>query len=489
MNTRRWIALAVGVVSSALFVALAFRNLDVSQLRTALQSAEPWPWVPLAVSSYVLGHVLRGVRCKALVSRDAHLSVPRATSVVVLGYAANNVLPARLGELVRSGLLSKESGVPLLQAISLTVLERILDGLALLLLLVVVALRLPSMPFVDAAFSLAATVFGIASLGVLLAVVAPRALLSLASRTAQRLGTKVHDRLVGALTELVSGVAYLRSASAAAGMMALSVLIWLFEGGMFLALLPAFGLPADPFWALLALCITNLGILVPSSPGFIGTFHFFCMSSLVALGVSQGLALSYATAVHLSFFVPVTLWGVAIAASYGVSLTSMATQAARAVPWSAERGRKPVARMRPARHAEEAPSAHLVWLCTALVPLEEIAEEQRQRVVQDVAQFVQLGTRALPGHLSWLMAAGLHGFRVLTWLRFLRSTRRVSPERYRQWVELFAYGRLAAPRQLFRALRSLALIAFYEHGVTAAQRRPKASLHVVRNEGMAAGDS
>lgn len=471
VNKRRLVALIVGTLSSVLFLALAFRNIDYAKWSAALGEMSPWPWAPLAVLSYVAGHFLRGLRCRKLLSNDAYLSVPRATSVVVLGYAANNVLPARLGELVRAGMLSKEAGVPALQALSVTLLERILDGLALLLLLLLAALRLPRAPLFDATLGVGASVFGLASGAVLLAVLAPRAITSLASRTAQLFGARVHDRVVRAVTELVMGVSYLRTTGAALGALALSVGIWVLEGGMFLLLLPAFGLAPDPFVAAAALCVTNLGILAPSTPGFIGTFHFFCMTTLVTLGVSEAVALSYATVVHLSFFVPVTLWGVAIATTYGISLTGLAAQAARAEPWSDREERAPVASIKPTRATRRPPSPELALLCAALIPIDDAPEASREEVLADVTRFVESELADLPGHLPWLMALGLAGFRGLTALRFLRPLQRVPADRLRPWVEAFAYGKVPPVRQFFRALRSVALIAFYEHEVLRRELR------------------
>ena len=91
------IRIAACIASSLFFMGVAISRLRFEEIRTALSNARTLPWVPLAVLSYLVGHVIRGVRCKMLVSRTATLSLPAATNVVVLGYAVNNILPARLG--------------------------------------------------------------------------------------------------------------------------------------------------------------------------------------------------------------------------------------------------------------------------------------------------------------------------------------------------------------------------------------------------------
>ncbi|RPI61220.1 MAG: hypothetical protein EHM50_06030, partial [Lysobacterales bacterium] len=81
---RRHLYVVVGVLSSALFVALAVRHLELESVKRALSSARIWPFVPLAVGSYLIGHLVRGVRCRLLVSREARLGLSTATNVVVL---------------------------------------------------------------------------------------------------------------------------------------------------------------------------------------------------------------------------------------------------------------------------------------------------------------------------------------------------------------------------------------------------------------------
>src|SRR5262245_24906521 len=136
-TTRQRLLLLLGTASSALFVFLAIRRLAFGDITRALERAELFPWLPLAVTLYLCGHVVRGLRCKRLVSHEAALTLPTATNVVVLGYAVNNVLPARLGEFARAAMLSQRSGLPYVQSLAVTVLERILDGLVLVMLLVV----------------------------------------------------------------------------------------------------------------------------------------------------------------------------------------------------------------------------------------------------------------------------------------------------------------------------------------------------------------
>ena len=370
MKKRGRFYFAIGVVSSAIFLALAVRRLELASVARAFERAQLVPWLPLAVLSYIAGHVVRGVRCRLLVSREAKLGLGTATNVVVFGYAVNNVLPARLGEFARAGMLAQNSGLPFVQSLTVTLLERVLDGLCLLLLLVIAGRMVPEVGFVHAMLEFGGLVFGIAAFGVLLAVVAPSALLNVTSRVSHRLGARVHGLAVTLVSQLVAGVSYIRTLSSALAVAALSIAVWSFEAGMFLALLPAFGIAADPWLAVVAMCVTNLGILAPSTPGFIGPFHFFCMRAVMAAGVAEATAFSYAALVHLSFYVPITLVG----RRDRVRVRPFVRRDGQAAPQRRVRSSPAPSRWSACGSAREPPAAEpsrfFVALAEALVPLD-----------------------------------------------------------------------------------------------------------------------
>src|SRR4051794_28143869 len=132
-------AAVLGVVISLGFVALAAHRLDWSGVRAALGAAHLWPWLPLAIASYVAGHLVRGVRLRLILRGQAEVTRLEAANIVVVGYAVNNLLPARVGELARSAILSERTGLPFAQSLTTTILERILDGLAILALFALTA--------------------------------------------------------------------------------------------------------------------------------------------------------------------------------------------------------------------------------------------------------------------------------------------------------------------------------------------------------------
>jgi uncharacterized protein (TIRG00374 family) len=490
-RTQRIAVTAVGLVGSGVFVALAFRRLDVRSVIAAWSDVHLWPWVPLAVLAYVVGHFVRGQRLRILVQRESALSVTTATNVVVVGYASNNVFPARLGELARAGMLAERTGIPAAQALTVTFIERLLDGIAILILLLVGTWALPQAPrWMWSVARVGSIAFGSALAVVLVAVLLPSVVLSAASRLSAPLGPRARDRALMLASSITNAGAVLRRARDATVIGAYSFAVWILETTMFACILPVFSRGFSLASAMVVMSVTNLGILVPSSPGFVGAFHYFCKEGLVAQGVPEGTAMAYAVLVHLTFYVPVTLWGAGAILWYGVQVgaTAALARTARQSPKAESVDGLPVhviARLeRPP--PERAPSDFDVALCAAMLAGGSRGDREHVRMrMREVAAFLAQQVDALPPRLRILYQTGMAVFRFFVRLRYLRSFCALSLDRQRAAVDGWAFGRIGLLRQLFRPARSVVLLAYYEHEAArhAASAKPRSAVRVLEAHG------
>lgn len=481
MARHRSVIITLGIVASAVFMYLAVRRLDFASLRTVFASFHVWPWLPLGVGSYVAGHVARGMRCRLLVRREATLRLLTASNVVVVGYAANNVFPARLGELVRAGMLAERTGIPVTQSLVITFIERVLDGLAILALLVVGTMRDGAPEWAHQLVRVALVVFGGACTVMLFAAHSPGLIVGASSRLGNKLGTKWHDRLVGLATSVTNAGACLRDPRDMIMLGFYSLVIWVLETGLFLAILPAFGLPPSFTLAALAMSVTNLGLLVPSSPGFVGPFHFFCSQAVMSHGVPEATALAYATVVHLAFYVPVTIWGAVSMLWYGVEVgaTAAMTRQARTAGKTIDlRGLTlhEIAAVRTTPLDEQATA-----FTTALVEAMVVAPGQRAdaQALKDTADFVHGQLAALPPQLRVLFESGMTFFRFVTRLRYLRGYCELSFDTRQRWTTAWAESSQPLFRKLMKPVRATALLAYHDHPAlrgTAKALAPASSL-------------
>lgn len=465
MGKHRYTVIAVGVLASAVFVYLAVRNLDLGKLEDAFRHAQLWPWLPIGIACYLLGHLVRGLRCRLLVRRESNLGVIAASNIVVVGYAANNVLPLRLGELVRAGMLTQRTGIPVIQSLSITFIERVLDGLTIVAMLVLGTLAGDSPGWIHEIMRWAAVLFGGATVVILAAAYSPGLIVAASSRLGNKLGPRWHDRVVSFATSVINAGACLRDPRDALLLMFYSFVVWSFDALLFIAILPVFGLPVSIQTGVIAMSVTNLGVLVPSTPGYIGPFQFFCSRALMLHGVLEPTALAYATVVHLAIFVPITIWGVAAMLLYGVevgSTVALTREARRSVKATTVRGVSllEIAQLSPPL-PETPASAFMIGLVEAVVAVPGRAPPPA--AVSYAASFVDGQIKALQPKLRFLFESGMTTFRFVTRLRYLRGFCNLSLATRRAWTMRWAQGRIALLRQLFKPVRAIALLAYYDH--------------------------
>lgn len=493
-----------GFIISLLLLVMTAKKINWQLVHDAFASATWLPWLPLAVVTYLIGMLLRGLRLKQLVSTEASLTVSTASNIIAVGYATNNILPARLGEFARAGMLAERTGLPYALSLTVTFLERLLDGLTILSLFVLAIFVTPTDQWLKPAAMVAGLLFGCALPSVLMLAFAPQLSLSLASQLSIHLGRKWHTRSLALVTQVTRGLSCLRDASTALSVLATSFVIWIIEGLMFALVMPCFNLPISLVKAIAVMAFTNLGILVPSSPGYIGTYHVCCKTALLAVtgsetaqmtnkaveqaavqtyqlanmpflsnsigNVSESTALSYAVVVHLVFYTTVTVWGVIAMARYGLELGTTA-----ALAWEA----KPITNL-PETEAmavitsvpTQKQSNHCFkttpfWLAIvgSSVPTGSLvlSAEERSEAITYATEFVCSELSALPSFLRILFKTGILGFRTITIASNLCPFENLSSERQAKIITAWSYGPISTTRKLFKPLRSLALLAFFEH--------------------------
>lgn len=309
-------ALEVGI--SLAFLFLALRGIHLAELWQALRGAN-YLWLLPATGILLAVLLLKGWRWQLLFYPEHRLPFASVFTALCAGYLASNVLPARLGELVRLVLLVSEQPVSAARTLSTIVVERLLDTLTLLVVLVVLLpfVRLPA-DVTHGAQALGGLALAAAALLVLFSFWKERLL-----RWAHLLLGKVRflDRpmVYDALGHLIDGFTTLRGRLGPV-LIGLSLLGWVGVIGVAWAAAQALRLDA-PFTAIVfAVIVTTLGMLLPSSPGYIGVFHGLVTVALGLFGVSKDLAFGYALVWHAFNYVILSGSGFVMLWAHGTSL-------------------------------------------------------------------------------------------------------------------------------------------------------------------------
>jgi uncharacterized membrane protein YbhN (UPF0104 family) len=239
-------------------------------------------------------------------------------------------MPVRAGELVRAWLLMRSHGVRPAATIGSIVVERILDGLFLCLILVAGLLSLPLEEWMRQGVMLAATIFGIGAFGVIIAAAAPGFVVHMLMMILRPAGAGVQELLLGHASAFLNGFSALGKGRALAAVLVLTVAGWMSEASVYWFLLMGFSLPAGLGGAALGMSAANLATIIPSSPGYVGTFHLPLQSVLTSgYGIEQAEAAAYAIVAHAVLVLPIAALGVGLLAREGLSLAAVQQSASR----------------------------------------------------------------------------------------------------------------------------------------------------------------
>jgi len=309
-SLRSW-KFSLGVVVSIVFLALALRGIDFASFWTTVRSANYW-WLIPGVAIYFAAVWARTWRWHYMLRHVKRISMRRLFPVVVIGYMGNNVYPARAGEVLRSYILKRREAVPVSVSLATVVLERLFDGLVMLLFVFVTLpfARLPS------GYDLLVSVFSVIFLAALVVFLALATHPARMSRVYAWLVDRVvpaglRPRVHGLFDRFIEGLQSLRSPRELAFIFLSTILIWLCETTKYWFVMWAF-YPAlyAPFTVLMLMtAVVNLFTTLPSTPGYVGTFDAPGIAILVASGVPKTIAAGYTLVLHVALWLPITLLG------------------------------------------------------------------------------------------------------------------------------------------------------------------------------------
>ena len=293
---------------SAVLVVLLVRSVDAQSLGSALGAAD-WRLIAPAVGLYFVAAGLRSARWGVLLPEHS-VSTPVLFRALMVGFTVNNLLPVRMGEVARAYLLARWCHIPYGSTLASLVVERVLDGLSLSALLLVALLFVPAPGYLLVAGVLAAGVFTSGAVVVALAAWRSSTLLRLVGWVAGLLPPRIGVRIEALAANFTRALELVHGRARFARLIGLSLLAWCCELSLFFVLMPSFGLPLSYPLAFLVGSAANFATLIPSSPGYVGTFDGALITVLRdTVGVAAGPATAYAIVVHATLFVPVVIVG------------------------------------------------------------------------------------------------------------------------------------------------------------------------------------
>jgi len=303
---RFWLGIAISLIC----LVLVLWNVDFREVLDALRQAN-YAWLIPASLPYVATIVCKVLRWQLLFPDEGRrIRREKLFSALMISYALNTIFPARLGELARAYVVGETESLSKSLALSTIIVEKVLDVLTLLLFLVLLLpfVSLPS--WVRRPALIMAPLFLCLFVIILALTYQRQRTIGLVSSVLKRVPRVGGEQLLSSLDSALAGFDALRSARTTILLWGWSFAIWITGALFILFVMYAFHIEVPASAAVLVLCVTSLGMTVPSSPGYIGVYHWLVVSTLLIFNVDRELALSFAFALHALTFLPLTLMGI-----------------------------------------------------------------------------------------------------------------------------------------------------------------------------------
>lgn len=306
---RRWI-FWIGLLISIALLYFSLRGLHLEDVWQALQLANLW-WLLPGIAAYFLAVAVRTWRWSYLLRPQKHVALGRLYETVVIGYMGNNVYPARAGEFVRAYVLRRNEGIPMAFSLATVLLERIIDGIVMVAFVLIGLPNIANLPpAANTIVLITAALFSVAVAVFFWMALAP----TMAERIANGIITRViPERLQAPLLTFVNRfVQGARSLSKPADLFVIvfsTALAWLIETVKYWFVMRAFAIDLTFVDLMLVNGVANLFTIIPSGPGYVGTFDAAGIGILIALGLRQDIATAYTLVLHAVLWLPVTLLG------------------------------------------------------------------------------------------------------------------------------------------------------------------------------------
>jgi len=307
----------LGLAITLFFLVLVLTRIQFDKVGEAFSRANYLYLLP-AITVTLLAYFVRAYRWQLILKPTKHVPFMRAYAIMMIGFMANNLLPARIGEFVRAYTLGAREQISKSLSLATIILERVCDGLTLIAFMGISLLVFPSprqtgdVEFVEI-FSTAVFLGAIVFLVFL--IWREKLALKVVSFMLKPLPPGLEHRAHQMLMSFVLGLHALKRRSTLIGIVLLSLVVWSLEGSSYYLMLRAFNLqdkmtPLQLVGAgIFLLVFVNLGTMVPSAPGFIGVYQAAAVLALGAYNVDENVAFSLALLTNTFQYLLVTAIG------------------------------------------------------------------------------------------------------------------------------------------------------------------------------------
>lgn len=287
----------------------AFKGVHLNEILSYLKQVKYIYIIPSLIF-YILSFITRAIRWQIFLGHLKKVTFNQSFSTIMISWASNNVLPFRLGELVRPYVISKKTGIEMSASLATVGVERVIDGLSLIGIFSLLFWLNGAPSSVAFIGYFALPFFSLIFLFMLFYYLKGEVIENFISKLNLSFIPKIAlDNFVKFLSSLRKGMQCLKFSKNQGKILFYSIIIWICEGMMYFFIIKGFRLPLSIVSSFFVMSIINLGTAVPTLPGLVVNFTFFSVLALSIYGISKDIALAFSGILWVSQIPTITLIG------------------------------------------------------------------------------------------------------------------------------------------------------------------------------------
>lgn len=291
----------LGLAVSLACLYVIGRQINVDELVSTLASTNPL-FVAICILSIPPAMYIKALRWRLFFPDPASARRAGLVPALYIGYMVNTIAPLRMGELVRAYLVGHHGRLGVSTVLATIVLEKLFDVASLLIILVVLAATTPLPDWAVAAAYASTVGLAVGVIGTAIALVAEQHLVRLTAAIERRVPAigKLKPSLL--LESFLAGLRAVKKPRTLFWIVVWSSVLWVGGSIGLFAAIASVGVPASTAMVFFLMVVSNLGMSVPSAPGYVGVYHALVVLSLTVFGVAETAALSVGIILHTTVF-------------------------------------------------------------------------------------------------------------------------------------------------------------------------------------------
>ena len=295
MFKKHFLKIILGFLLSIILIYLTIRQIDFRKSLELIKNANYYVLIP-GVLIYAFTYLLRSLRYYFMILPIKKTRDFENFPYTMLGFFMNNIIPLRLGELIRAKITGERLLISRSSILGTILVERLIDMVIFVMFFFLIMIVLPFPDFIKKSFYICGAVFGLCLVILMIISIYENKALAVFSKIPMPF--KIKGFVTEIFEKFTGGLVMLRKPGVFFTSFIISVLAWVLESLFLVIVAYSCGIDITVLGGIFVVIIIGIGAILPTAPGYIGAFEFMGVTALSALGVGKDAAFACIAIYH-----------------------------------------------------------------------------------------------------------------------------------------------------------------------------------------------